>query len=68
MGDESQHIRRFFVYEVDQDKCTGCATCVDACPSGAINVTNEKAAINQDECVDCGACESECPNSSIVEA
>ncbi len=53
------------MYTVDIEKCDGCATCVDVCPSEAIKVVDGKATISEDDCADCGACESECPNGSI---
>lgn len=55
------------MYQVDKDKCSGCATCVDVCPSGAITMVDEIAVINQDECAECGACEAECPQGAISE-
>ncbi len=30
-----------FRYEVDYDRCTGCATCYDQCPVHAIEMTEE---------------------------
>jgi len=50
---------------VDLEKCNGCATCVDSCPTNAIKLENEKAVVSQDECVDCGACVDSCPNGAI---
>ncbi|WP_236712965.1 indolepyruvate ferredoxin oxidoreductase subunit alpha [Neomoorella mulderi] len=49
---------------VDEDKCTGCGSCVEVCPVEAITV-EEVATINADECLECGACVDECPNEAI---
>ena len=50
---------------VDQDKCTGCSACVDACPVEAIAM-DEKAEVDAETCVDCGACVDECPVEAIT--
>ena len=50
---------------IDKEKCDGCATCVDACPSEAISIEDEKAKVNEEECVDCEVCVDECPNEAI---
>lgn len=50
---------------VDKDKCDGCGECVEVCPVDAIELQNEKAAIN-DECIDCGICVETCPNEAIL--
>ena len=51
---------------VDQEKCTGCGACVDACPVEAITMEDGgKAKVNPDTCIDCGACVSECPVEAI---
>jgi len=52
---------------VNKEKCNGCGTCVDACPSEAIKLENEVAVINQDECTECGTCVDECPSDAITE-
>ena len=50
---------------VDKEKCTGCGSCVEACPVDAIKVENDKAIIDNDECIDCGTCVDECPDEAI---
>ncbi len=51
--------------KVDPEKCTGCESCIDACPSEAIKMEEEKAVIDVDACVDCGVCVDECPVEAI---
>ena len=50
---------------VDADKCTGCETCVDTCPSEAISMEDGIAVVDADMCVDCEACVDECPAEAI---
>lgn len=51
--------------KVDAEKCTGCESCVEACPSEAIKMQDEKAVIDGQACVDCGVCVDECPAEAI---
>ncbi len=51
--------------KIDKEKCTGCETCVDECPSEAISMSSEKAVVDADACVDCGACVEPCPAEAI---
>lgn len=51
---------------VDGNKCTGCATCVKVCPTGAIAIVEEIAVINQERCNACQACVDFCPNGAIL--
>ena len=51
--------------KVDEEKCTGCESCVGECPSEAISMNEEKAVISDDDCVDCGVCVDACPVEAI---
>jgi len=52
------------MYVVNQEKCTGCGTCIDVCPTDAIRIRDGKAVIDM-ACVDCGACPRVCPEGAI---
>lgn len=52
---------------IDEDKCTGCGDCLQACPEEAIVVQEDKAVINQELCTSCGDCMTACPESAIYE-
>ena len=51
--------------KVDKEKCTGCESCVEECPSEAITMVDDKAAVDVDACVDCGACVDACSVEAI---
>jgi len=47
------------------ENCTGCRLCPRACPYGAIDMVEGKAAFN-DNCTQCGACASACKFDAIA--
>jgi ferredoxin len=51
--------------KVDEEKCTGCETCVAECPSEAIKMADEKAVVDEEACIDCGVCVDACPEEAI---
>ena len=51
--------------KVDKEKCNGCESCVEECPSEAIKMAKDKAEIDIDTCVDCGVCVDACPVEAI---
>ena len=51
--------------KVKGPRCTGCETCIEWCPQGAITLLNEKARIDSGKCIGCGECLSVCPEGAI---
>ena len=48
------------------DECVACGTCVEECPSEAIE-EGEPYVINEEKCNECGTCVEACPVEAIVE-
>ena len=51
---------------VDPEKCDGCATCVDNCPSEAIKVEDKVAVVKEEACIDCNVCQDNCPQGAVT--
>jgi Fe-S-cluster-containing hydrogenase component 2 len=52
---------------VDEERCTACGLCLDACAQGAIALGESGATIDQDLCAGCAACMTACPQGAIYE-
>ncbi len=50
---------------IDKDTCTGCESCIPACPFGALSM-KEGIAVVDEKCTFCGACVDVCPVSAIT--
>ena len=47
-------------------RCTGCGLCAELCPTNAVEIIGQKAAIvRPDDCTFCEVCESYCPEGAI---
>ncbi|WP_418791830.1 ATP-binding protein [Phosphitispora sp. TUW77] len=54
------------IIKIDEDKCTGCGLCADACHEGAIGMENGKAKLLRDDyCDGLGDCLPICPTEAI---
>ena len=47
----------------NREKCTGCMSCVSACPNGAIRMEEGKAVTEHNKCNGCGKCVTYCLNN-----
>ncbi len=55
------------VIQIDEEKCTGCRLCVDACHEGAIGMVDGKARLLRDDyCDGLGDCLPACPTGAIT--
>ncbi len=54
------------IIQVDQELCTGCGMCIDACATGAIQLMDQRAVINDVLCTHCQDCADACPNEAIT--
>jgi NAD-dependent dihydropyrimidine dehydrogenase PreA subunit len=50
---------------VDQELCTACNSCVEVCPSSAIEIPEAYAVVKPDDCIDCNACADACTTNAI---
>lgn len=50
---------------INADKCTGCESCIPACPFGALSM-KEGIAVVDEKCTFCGACIDVCPVDAIL--
>jgi ferredoxin len=51
---------------IDEELCTGCGTCVEECPVGAITLqTNDLAVIDDQTCIRCGTCHDDCAEGAV---
>ncbi len=58
-----------FLATVEEEICSGCGSCVEACPFDVIELRGgdeEKAVVDKEECLGCGVCAAQCPEKAIL--
>ena len=53
---------------VQEERCSGCHTCIELCPYTAISFDEKthRASVDESQCRGCGTCAAACPSSAIV--
>ena len=60
------YLKNVVTLKLDQEKCTGCGTCLEVCPHAVFQMNGRHAEIrNRDACMECGACSRNCPFGAI---
>lgn len=56
------------VSRIDEERCSGCQTCLQVCPFSAISYIEEKKVcqVNEALCKGCGTCAAACPSGAIT--
>ena len=55
------------IIEIDEERCSGCGECVEACAEGAIRIVDGKARlVSENYCDGLGACLGECPEGALT--
>jgi len=50
---------------INTERCLGCGSCVQNCPTGALTLFRKKARSNTNKCIGCEICISACPQGAI---
>ncbi|MFX1548428.1 MAG: 4Fe-4S binding protein [Promethearchaeota archaeon] len=58
-------VKANFIMSVDEELCTGCASCVDRCQFDALDVTEEICEVDHQRCIGCGVCAIICPEEAL---
>ena len=54
-----------FKPEWDSELCTACESCIDRCPTEALEMGDNTPEVDLDRCIGCGACATGCPEEAI---
>src|ERR1044072_3600277 len=58
---------RILVFDINDDRCTGCDACVSVCPANVLDlVANKSRVLRYEDCIQCEACAHACPTDALV--
>ena len=49
------------IFQVDDDRCFGCAACIAMCPVDALSLIDRLAIVEEKKCTHCNNCIPACP-------
>ena len=52
--------------KADTERCTGCGTCVDQCPAGALTLVDDLPQVDPESCITCFCCQEMCPEQAMA--
>ena len=52
--------------KADPERCTGCGTCVEQCPVGALVLEDDLPRVDRDLCISCFCCQEICPEQAMA--
>jgi Fe-S-cluster-containing hydrogenase component 2 len=55
----------YFLRITDEEACTGCGDCIEACPVDALVLGDEFPVVDETVCIGCGLCAIPCPNDAV---
>lgn len=62
-----KYLKNVTTLQYFEDKCAGCARCVEVCPQAVFVMENKKARItDRDLCMECGACAKNCDFGALA--
>jgi ferredoxin len=62
-----RYLKNVATLQLDEEKCTGCGTCLEVCPQEVLEPVMKKVQIrDRDLCMECGACAVNCPFGAIT--
>ena len=54
------------IIAIDEDLCIGCGRCINSCPTNALELRNDKAALKDERlCDGFGSCIAVCPENAL---
>jgi len=55
----------YFIRVTETEACIGCGACAEICPVDAVEMKDDRPAVDLDWCIGCGVCAVSCPTGAI---
>lgn len=61
-----KYLKNVSTLKLDEERCTGCGTCLEVCPHSVFELRGGKSHIaDLDACMECSACALNCPFGAL---